>query len=98
MFLFYVFSGVLNSSLVQSQVRLEGTNWSFPVEIVKEDTITLVLRRQDGSQTFLRTEIRGYEEGSRFITVFRLGSISGPIRYFYLYVHVFHICRCTICV
>ncbi|XP_062073801.1 uncharacterized protein LOC133778015 isoform X2 [Humulus lupulus] len=62
------------------QVQLEGTNWSFPVQIIKEDTLFLTLRRRDGSRIFLRTEIRGYEEGSRFIIVFRLGSTDGPIR------------------
>ncbi|KAL2987622.1 hypothetical protein AAZX31_11G038900 [Glycine max] len=62
------------------QVRLEGTTWSFPLQIVKEDTISLVLRMNDGTIKFLRTEIRGYEEGSRFIVVFRLGSTDGPIR------------------
>ena len=48
---------------------------------MKEDTIYLVLRKHDGARRILRTEIRGYEEGSRFIAVFRLGSASGPIRY-----------------
>ncbi|XP_021892866.1 uncharacterized protein LOC110810873 isoform X2 [Carica papaya] len=62
------------------QVCLEDTEWSFPVQIVKEDTITLVLRRHNGTRRFLRTEIRGFEEGSRFIVVFRLGSTNGPIR------------------
>ncbi|XP_050141691.1 uncharacterized protein LOC126617690 [Malus sylvestris] len=62
------------------QVRLEDTDWSFPVQIVKEDTIYLVLKKHDGTRRFLRTEIRGYEEGSRFIVVFRLGSNRGPIR------------------
>ncbi|XP_068305501.1 uncharacterized protein [Pyrus communis] len=62
------------------QVRLENTDWSFPVQIVREDTISLVLRKHDGTRTFLRTEIRGYEEGSRFTVVFCLGSTSGPIR------------------
>ncbi|KAK4746515.1 hypothetical protein SAY87_012827 [Trapa incisa] len=62
------------------QVKLEATCWSFPIEITKEDSISLVLRRQDGTQKFIRTEIRGYEEGSRFIVVFRLGSIIGPMR------------------
>ncbi|RDY03158.1 Vacuolar protein sorting-associated protein 13C, partial [Mucuna pruriens] len=61
-------------------VRLEGTSWSFPLQIVREDTISLVLRMNDGTIKFLRTEIRGYEEGSRFIVVFRLGSTDGPIR------------------
>lgn len=62
------------------QVRLEDTEWSFPVQIVKEDTLSLVLREHNGSRRFLKTEIRGYEEGSRFIVVFRLGSTNGPIR------------------
>ncbi|KAK9266873.1 hypothetical protein L1049_027132 [Liquidambar formosana] len=62
------------------QVRLEDTEWSFPVQIVKEDTIYLVLRKRNGPRRFLRTEIRGYEEGSRFIVVFRVGSANGPIR------------------
>lgn len=61
-------------------MRFEDTNWSFPIQISREDTITIVLRRHDGNLKFLRTEIRGYEEGSRFIVVFRLGSTEGPIR------------------
>ncbi|XP_031125724.1 uncharacterized protein LOC116028070 isoform X1 [Ipomoea triloba] len=62
------------------QVRLNDTNWSFPIQIVKEDSIFLVLRKADGTRRFLRVEIRGFEEGSRFIVVFRLGSTNGPIR------------------
>ncbi|XP_027361593.1 uncharacterized protein LOC113869468 [Abrus precatorius] len=62
------------------QVRLQGTHWSFPLQIVREDTISLVLRMNNGTVKFLRTEIRGYEEGSRFVVVFRLGSTDGPIR------------------
>lgn len=60
---------------------MDDTDWSFPLQIVKEDTVTLALKKHDGMQSFLRTEIRGYEEGSRFIVVFRLGSSKGPIRY-----------------
>lgn len=63
------------------KVRLDDTNWSFPIQIVKEDTVPLVLRRNDGTRRFLKMEIRGFEEGSRFIVVFRLGSTRGPIRY-----------------
>lgn len=63
------------------KVRLDDTNWSFPIQIVKEDTVLLVLRRNDGTRRFLKMEIRGFEEGSRFIVVFRLGSTRGPIRY-----------------
>ncbi|KAF6135497.1 hypothetical protein GIB67_015350 [Kingdonia uniflora] len=62
------------------QVRLEDTEWCIPIEIIKEDTIYMVLRKKNGVRKFLRTEIRGYEEGSRFIVVFRLGSANGPIR------------------
>ncbi|KAK8614167.1 hypothetical protein V6N13_122539 [Hibiscus sabdariffa] len=69
-----------NDGTDKLQIRLEDTDWSFPVQIVKEDTISLVVRRHDGTRTFLNVEIRGYEEGSRFIVVFRLGSTKGPIR------------------
>lgn len=64
-----------------SKVQLDDTNWSFPVQIVKEDTVPLVLRRNDGTRRLLKMEVRGFEEGSRFIVVFRLGSTRGPIRY-----------------
>ncbi|KAE9596742.1 putative vacuolar protein sorting-associated protein [Lupinus albus] len=62
------------------QVKLDDTNWSFPLQISREDTISVVLRTHDGTLKFLRTEIRGYEEGSRFVVVFRLGSTDGPMR------------------
>ncbi|PIN17888.1 hypothetical protein CDL12_09445 [Handroanthus impetiginosus] len=62
------------------QVQMHDTDWSFPIQIVKEDTVILALKKLDGTRRFLRTEIRGYEEGSRFIVVFRLGSTNGPIR------------------
>ncbi|XP_047340404.1 uncharacterized protein LOC124943990 [Impatiens glandulifera] len=62
------------------QVKLENTEWSFPTKIFKEDTIFLMMRKADGRRTILRTEIRGYEEGSRFIVVFRLGPENGPMR------------------
>ncbi|KAK1438468.1 hypothetical protein QVD17_04277 [Tagetes erecta] len=62
------------------QIRVEGTEWSFPVQIEREDTIFVVLNKEDGSQNIIRTEIRGYEEGSRFIVVFRRGPKDGPIR------------------
>ncbi|MFS8029949.1 putative vacuolar protein sorting-associated protein [Helianthus anomalus] len=62
------------------QIRVEGTEWSFPVHIEREDTIFVVLNKEDGTQSIIRTEIRGYEEGSRFIVVFRRGPKDGPIR------------------
>lgn len=70
----------INSLNFTSQVRLEDTEWCFPVGLVKEDTLTTVLRNKNGGLTILRIEIRGYEEGSRFIVVFRLGSCNGPIK------------------
>ncbi|KAL4278350.1 hypothetical protein GQ457_03G021670 [Hibiscus cannabinus] len=69
-----------NEGTDKLQVRLEDTEWSFPVQIVKEDTIALVLKGNDSSRTFLKVEIRGYEEGSRFIVVFRLGSTKAHVR------------------
>lgn len=62
-------------------MRLHDTDWTFPIQIMKEDTVTLVSMKHDGTRIFLRAEIRGYEEGSRFVIVFRLGSANGPIRY-----------------
>lgn len=61
------------------QVRLENTKWSYAFAI-KEDTISVVVRKEDGTRQNVRAEIRGYEEGSRFLTVFRLGSSNGPFR------------------
>ncbi|ONK73416.1 uncharacterized protein A4U43_C04F31270 [Asparagus officinalis] len=62
------------------QVRLEDTDWCFPVEIMKEDTITIVLKKHLGGRKFLRAEIRGYDEGSRFSVLLRLEPAHGPIR------------------
>jgi vacuolar protein sorting-associated protein 13A/C len=56
------------------------TEWCQPLEIVKEDTIVIAMRKQGGTQKFVKAEIRGYEEGSRFLIVFRLGPAYGPIR------------------
>ncbi|CAN8324888.1 unnamed protein product [Cochlearia groenlandica] len=64
----------------QLQVRLRETEWSFPVQVAREDTIVLVLKSQTGARRFLKAEIRGFEEGSRFIVVFRLGPTNGPMR------------------
>ncbi|KAJ8444298.1 hypothetical protein Cgig2_019856 [Carnegiea gigantea] len=75
-----VFSSGAAVLSVQSPVRLADTRWSFPIGIMKEDTIFLVLRKENGERVFLRTEVRGYEEGSRFVVVFRPGSTLGPIR------------------
>lgn len=47
---------------------------------MKEDTITIVLRKHLGGRRFVRAEVRGYDEGSRFSVLFRLEQASGPIR------------------
>ncbi|WVZ57683.1 hypothetical protein U9M48_008037 [Paspalum notatum var. saurae] len=62
------------------QVRLVDTDWCQPLEIVKEDSIIIAMRKEDGTQKFVKAEIRGHEEGSRFLIVFRLGPAYGPIR------------------
>ncbi|PNT67927.1 hypothetical protein BRADI_3g33740v3 [Brachypodium distachyon] len=62
------------------QVRLVDTDWCQPLDIVKEDSIVIAMRKQDGAQKFVKAEIRGYEEGSRFLVVFRLGPTDGPVR------------------
>ena len=59
---------------------MEDTKWSFPLEILKEDTIPLMLRNIDGGQKMLRLEVRGYEEGSRYLIVFRPGFSRCPFR------------------
>ncbi|PKA53298.1 hypothetical protein AXF42_Ash010028 [Apostasia shenzhenica] len=62
------------------QVRLQDTSWCFPLEIRKEDSVTILLKKQHGRRTYLRAEIRGYEEGSRFLVVLRVEPAHGPIR------------------
>ncbi|KAG0473021.1 hypothetical protein HPP92_014878 [Vanilla planifolia] len=62
------------------QVRLWNTNWCLPFEIANEDTLTISLKMHHGVRKYLRAEIRGYEEGSRFLVVFRMEPARGPIR------------------
>ncbi|KAK3153327.1 hypothetical protein QOZ80_2BG0170820 [Eleusine coracana subsp. coracana] len=63
------------------QVRLADTDWCQPLDILREDTIVIAMRKHDNTQKFVKAEIRGYEEGSRFVIVFRLGPAYGPIRF-----------------
>jgi vacuolar protein sorting-associated protein 13A/C len=62
------------------KVRLADTDWCQPLEISREDTIVIAMRKHDNTQKFVKAEIRGYEEGSRFVIVFRLGPAYGLIR------------------
>ncbi|XP_020672034.1 uncharacterized protein LOC110092030 [Dendrobium catenatum] len=69
-----------NAGTEKIQVRLQNTSWCLPLEIEKEDTVTIALREHHGGRTYLRVEIRGYEEGSRFLVVLRMEPENGPIR------------------
>eukprot|EP00252_Welwitschia_mirabilis_P021529 TRINITY_DN5543_c0_g2_i1.p1 TRINITY_DN5543_c0_g2~~TRINITY_DN5543_c0_g2_i1.p1 ORF type:complete len:354 (-),score=50.22 TRINITY_DN5543_c0_g2_i1:77-1048(-) len=60
-------------------VRLDDTMWSHPLEF-KEDTIFISMQNVDGSKFYLCADVRGYQEGSRFLIIFRLGSENGPFR------------------
>jgi vacuolar protein sorting-associated protein 13A/C len=51
------------------KVRLADTDWCQPLEISREDTIVIAMRKHDNTQKFVKAEIRGYEEGSRFVIV-----------------------------
>ncbi|KAJ7562087.1 hypothetical protein O6H91_03G054700 [Diphasiastrum complanatum] len=61
------------------QIRLDNTDWSYPLALEKEESIQMSLRADGGRQP-IRVEIRGHEEGSRFLVVFRCGSVYGPYR------------------
>ncbi|BBN04917.1 vacuolar protein sorting-associated protein 13A/C [Marchantia polymorpha subsp. ruderalis] len=62
------------------QIKLDGCQWSLPFSVDKETTMHIALRKEDGGRRSVRIEIRGYEEGSRFLVMFRLGSARGPYR------------------
>lgn len=71
----------LHSDAVVPQIKLDGCQWSLPFSVDKETTMHIALRKEDGGRRSVRIEIRGYEEGSRFLVMFRLGSARGPYRY-----------------
>lgn len=62
------------------QVRIDSTEWSFPFPIKQEETLHIAMREDSFKRHHIRMEVRGYEEGSRFLVVFRKGSIQGPYR------------------
>jgi len=63
------------------QIRLDGSEWSFPFPIDKEEIMDITVRHADGRRQSIRLDVRGYEDGSRFIAIFQLGSCRGPYRY-----------------
>lgn len=63
------------------QIRLEGSEWSFPFPMDKEKLTNITVRHTDGRRQSVRLDVRGYENGSRFIATFQLGSSRGPYRY-----------------
>ncbi|CAM6084054.1 unnamed protein product [Calypogeia fissa] len=63
------------------QIKLEGYEWSYPFAVEKETRIVIPLRQNSGERRFIKVDIRGYEEGSRFSIMFRLGSTRGPYRF-----------------
>ncbi|KAL2636221.1 hypothetical protein R1flu_007700 [Riccia fluitans] len=62
------------------QIKLDGCQWSYPFPTDKEATMHLALRKENGERQSVRVEIRGYEEGSRLLVMFRLGSVRGPYK------------------
>lgn len=62
------------------QIQLEGSQWSHPFAIQKEESLHLMIRHDNGLRQSVQVDVRGYEDGSRFLVFFRLGSSRGPYR------------------
>ncbi|MCO5611230.1 hypothetical protein L7F22_065481 [Adiantum nelumboides] len=63
------------------QVRLGDTKWCIPFSIKQEGTFHISLREESNpSRRHVRVEVRGFEEGSRYLVVFRRGLGYGPYR------------------
>lgn len=62
------------------QIQLAGSQWSHPFAIQKEESLHLMIRHDNGLRQSVQVDIRGYEDGSRFLVFFRLGSSRGPYR------------------
>ncbi|KAH7316123.1 hypothetical protein KP509_21G079300 [Ceratopteris richardii] len=61
------------------QLKLHDTQWSFPFSIKQQGTSYLAIRK-NSTRRYIRVEVRGYEEGSRFLVIFRHGIGSAPYR------------------
>lgn len=62
------------------QIRLEGSEWSLLFAIKKEGVMDIVVRHASGHRQYVRLDVRGYDDGSRFVAIFQLGSGRGPYR------------------
>ncbi|KAG0571187.1 hypothetical protein KC19_6G218100 [Ceratodon purpureus] len=65
---------------LQLQIRLEGSEWSLLFAIKKEGVMDIVVRHASGHRQYVRLDVRGYDDGSRFVAIFQLGSGRGPYR------------------
>ena len=63
------------------QIRLEGSEWSFPFSIDSEEILDITVRHTDGRRQSVRLDVNGSDNGSRFLATFQLGSSRGPYRY-----------------
>jgi vacuolar protein sorting-associated protein 13A/C len=65
---------------IMLQIQLAGSQWSHPFAIQKEESLHLMIRHDNGLRQSVQVDVRGYEDGSRFLVFFRLGSSRGPYR------------------
>lgn len=72
--------------VVWLQIQLDGSDWSFPFAIENEETMHIIVRHKNGARQAVRVNVRGHEDGSRYLAIFQLGSLSGPYRYIYVIV------------
>ncbi|XP_024524741.1 uncharacterized protein LOC9654875 isoform X2 [Selaginella moellendorffii] len=68
------------SETLSLQVRTESSQWSYPIKIEQEETIHFYVQGDDKKKYFIRVEVRSHQEGSKFVLVFRRGSLRGPYR------------------
>jgi vacuolar protein sorting-associated protein 13A/C len=65
------------------QVQLEGSLWSHPFAVQKEEKMYLAIHPSNGHSSrrrSIRIDVRGYEDGSRFLVLLQCGSSRGPYR------------------
>lgn len=82
--------------VVWLQIQLDGSNWSFPFTIENEETMHIIVRHKNGARQAVRVNVRGHEDGSRYLAIFQLGSSRGPYRYIYIYIIV-GLCDPVVC-
>ncbi|XP_024403056.1 uncharacterized protein [Physcomitrium patens] len=65
---------------LQLQIRLKGSDWSFPFAIDDKEIMDISVRHGNGGRQSVRLDVRGHDAGSQFLAVFQLGSSRGPYR------------------